>query len=159
MHPMSNGLETLLNGNQSDVYADAGDQGAHQYTQAMLNWHIALCPDKRHALDKGTLLGHLMRTMQAVKAQIRVRGEHALQIIKCSLSLSRRAALALPTTRPVCTCYLCWGTCGWYASACLRGCDYARGAAKKRSMHPKRAKTPEKRQVAWKRHLDINKTQ
>lgn len=47
---------SLLHGQESDVFADAGYQGAAKRLDAIagVNWHIAMRPGKRRALDKTT---------------------------------------------------------------------------------------------------------
>ena len=82
-------VDALLNGSESDVYADAGYQGADKYTDASVNWHIAMRPGKRRALDKGTPLGQMMHKLETVKAQIRAKGEHAFRVIKCQFGFTK----------------------------------------------------------------------
>lgn len=75
-------VDSLLHGEESDVFADAGYQGAAQWTRAKVNWHIAMRPGKRRALDTSTELGHLTDELERVKARIRAKGEHAFRVIK-----------------------------------------------------------------------------
>ncbi len=75
-------VDGLLHGQETDVFADAGYQGAAQWTRAKVRWHVAMRPGKRRALDKSTPLGQLMDKLETVKAQIRAKGEHAFRVIK-----------------------------------------------------------------------------
>lgn len=75
-------VDGLLHGEETDVFADAGYQGAAQWTRAKVNWHIAMRPGKRRALDTGTELGRLTDELERVKARIRAKGEHAFRVIK-----------------------------------------------------------------------------
>ena len=46
----------LLHGQEQDVFADAGDQGVDKRPEAKdlkVNWHIAMRPGKRAALERG----------------------------------------------------------------------------------------------------------
>lgn len=47
-----------------------------------VNWHIAMMPCKRKALDKETPLGAILEKLEQTKASIRAKVEHALRDIK-----------------------------------------------------------------------------
>ena len=75
----------LVHGEESDVFADAGYQGVakREETQAInANWHVAMRPGKRKALDKSTPMGAIMDKLEHVKASIRAKVEHPFRVIK-----------------------------------------------------------------------------
>jgi IS5 family transposase len=75
---------TLLHGQESDVFADAGYQGAHKRPDARegVVWHVAMRPGKRAALDKNGKLGQLIDELERLKASIRAKVEHPFRVIK-----------------------------------------------------------------------------
>lgn len=75
----------LVHGEEADVFADAGYQGVakREETQGIeANWHVALRPGKRRALDKSTPMGAIMDKLEHVKASIRAKVEHPFRVIK-----------------------------------------------------------------------------
>jgi len=75
----------LLHGEESDVFSDAGYQGVERRTEAQdieVNWHVAMRPGKRRALDKEAPVGKLRDELERVKARIRAKVEHPFRIIK-----------------------------------------------------------------------------
>ncbi len=73
----------LLHGQEVDAYGDAGYQGAHKRDDAKpVNWHVALRPGKRRALDKSSPAGRLTDQIERVKASIRAKVEHPFHVIK-----------------------------------------------------------------------------
>ena len=46
------------------------------------NWHVAMRPGKRKALDKSTPMGAIMDKLEHVKARIRAKVEHPFRVIK-----------------------------------------------------------------------------
>jgi transposase, IS5 family len=76
----------LVHGDESDVFADAGYQGAakREETQDIeANWHVAMRPGKRRVLDKNTPMGAIMDKLEKTKASIRAKVEHPFRVIKC----------------------------------------------------------------------------
>jgi IS5 family transposase len=74
----------LLHGKETDVFGDAGYQGADKRQEnrdKQLRWHIAMRPGKRKALPE-TPWGVVMDKLEQVKARIRAKGEHAFHVIK-----------------------------------------------------------------------------
>ncbi|MGC9237830.1 MAG: transposase, partial [Thiomonas sp.] len=70
----------------ADVFADAGYQGADKRAQTQgipVNWHVAMRPGKRRALDKTTPLGAMLEKLEQIKARIRSKVEHPFRVIKC----------------------------------------------------------------------------
>jgi IS5 family transposase len=75
----------LVHGDESDVYADAGYQGVgkREETRDMaINWHVAMRPGKRRALDKTTALGAISDQIERLKARVRAKVEHPFRVIK-----------------------------------------------------------------------------
>jgi IS5 family transposase len=74
----------LLHGEESDAFGDAGYQGAHKRADARpdVNWHVAMRPGKRAALDKTQRLGALIERVEKIKASIRAKVEHPFRVIK-----------------------------------------------------------------------------
>ena len=75
---------TLLHGEETDVFADAGYQGAHRRPDARegVAWHVAMRPGKRAALDKTSKLGQLINQVERLKASVRAKVEHPFRVIK-----------------------------------------------------------------------------
>jgi IS5 family transposase len=75
---------SLLHGQESDVFADAGYQGAAKRPDAKddVNWHVAMRPGKRRALDKSKTIDHLIDQVERIKASVRAKVEHPFRVIK-----------------------------------------------------------------------------
>ena len=78
---------SLLHGDETVVFADAGYQGEAQRAdaQAETNWHVAMKPGKRRALDKSTPLGEVIDQIEKLKASVRAKVEHAFRVLKRQL--------------------------------------------------------------------------
>jgi IS5 family transposase len=75
----------LVHGEETDVFGDAGYQGVakREETQDIkANWHVAMRPGKRKALDKSTPMGAIMDKLEKTKASIRAKVEHPFRVIK-----------------------------------------------------------------------------
>jgi IS5 family transposase len=75
----------LVHGDETDVFADAGYQGVdkREETQRIeANWHVAMRPGRRRALDKATPMGAIMDKLEQTKARIRAKVEHPFRVIK-----------------------------------------------------------------------------
>jgi IS5 family transposase len=77
----------LLHCEETDVFADSGYRGVEkrQEIQAKhpdVNWHIAMMPGKRKALDKSSALGAILDKLEQTKARIRAKVEHPFRVIK-----------------------------------------------------------------------------
>jgi IS5 family transposase len=46
------------------------------------NWHVAMRPGKRRALDKNSLMGAMLDQLEHIKARIRAKVEHPFRVIK-----------------------------------------------------------------------------
>jgi IS5 family transposase len=75
---------SLLHGEETDAFGDAGYQGASKRpdAKAKVNWHIAMRPGLRKELDKETPMGKLIDQIERTKAQIRAKAEHPFRVIK-----------------------------------------------------------------------------
>ena len=75
---------SLLHGEETDIFADAGYQGAHKRPDARegTTWHVAMRPGKRKALDKTKASGQLTEQAEKIKASIRAKVEHPFRVIK-----------------------------------------------------------------------------
>ena len=74
----------LLHGDEIEVFADAGYQGAHKRPDAKssVSWNVAMRPGKRAVLDKTKRLGQLIDQLERLKASIRAKVEHPFRVIK-----------------------------------------------------------------------------
>ncbi|AKZ25278.1 transposase (plasmid) [Ralstonia solanacearum] len=75
----------LLHGEEADVFGDAGYQGVDKRDETqgiVVDWHVAMRPGKRRALDKSSALGKLQDELERVKARIRAKVEHPFRVIK-----------------------------------------------------------------------------
>ena len=75
---------SLLHGQETDVFADAGYQGAHKRPDAKedVKWHVAMRPGLRKLLDKADPMGALTDQVERIKASIRAKVEHPFRVIK-----------------------------------------------------------------------------
>ena len=75
---------SLLHGQEVDAFGDAGYQGAAKRPDAKLdvNWHIAMHPGKRRALDKDNAIDALIDKVEKLKASVRAKVEHPFRVIK-----------------------------------------------------------------------------
>lgn len=74
----------LLHGQEREVFADAGYQGAHKRPDARagVRWNIAMRPGKRAELDKTRMIDRLLDQIEHTKASIRAKVEHPERVIK-----------------------------------------------------------------------------
>ena len=74
----------LLHGDETEVFADAGYQGAHKRPDAKdsVNWNVAMRPGKRAVLDKSKRVDQLIDQVERLKASIRAKVEHPFRVIK-----------------------------------------------------------------------------
>ena len=75
---------SLLHGLETDVYGDAGYQGAAKRpdAKASVTWHVAMRPGKRRALNKDKPSDALIDKLEKLKAGIRAKVEHPFRVIK-----------------------------------------------------------------------------
>ena len=75
---------SLLHGHETNVFADAGYQGAHKRPDAKedVTWHVAMRPGKRKLLDKADPIDALTDQVERIKASIRAKVEHPFRVIK-----------------------------------------------------------------------------
>lgn len=80
----------LLHGEETDVFADAGYQGAMKRPEATgVAWHVAMRPGKRRVLDKNRDSHQLIERVEQVKASIRAKVEHPFRVIKCQFGFAK----------------------------------------------------------------------
>ena len=80
----------LLHGDEQVVFADAGYQGATKRAEATgVDWHVAMRPGKRRALDKNSPWGNLLDKAEQMKASIRAKVEHPFRVIKCQFGFTK----------------------------------------------------------------------
>jgi IS5 family transposase len=94
----------LLHGEETDAFADAGYQGVAKREQAQdaaVNWHVALRPGKRRALDKNRASQRFIDELETIKARIRAKVEHPFRVIKQQFGFAkvRYRGLAKNTAR------------------------------------------------------------
>ena len=75
---------SLLHGQETDVFADAGYQGAHKRPDAKdsVQWHVAMRPGLRKLLDKADPEDAATEQVERIKASIRAKVEHPFRVIK-----------------------------------------------------------------------------
>lgn len=75
---------SLLHGDEQMVFADAGYRGIEKRpdTKAGTDWHVAMGPAKRKALDKGNAADALLDKIEKLKAGVRAKVEHPFRVIK-----------------------------------------------------------------------------
>ncbi|UWD89547.1 IS5 family transposase [Ralstonia pseudosolanacearum] len=75
---------SLLHGEETDAFGDAGYQGAHKRPDARagVRWNVAMKPGKRRALSKDRPLDGLIDQIEHAKASIRAKVEHPFRVIK-----------------------------------------------------------------------------
>lgn len=78
----------LLHGEETDVFADSGYRGVEkreeiQKLEQDVNWHIAMMPSQRNALDPNDPVDVMKERLEAMKASVRAKVEHPFQVIKC----------------------------------------------------------------------------
>ncbi len=80
----------LLHGEETAVFADAGYQGAAKRPEATgVDWHVAMRPGKRRALDKNSPWGSLLDQAEQLKASVRAKVEHPFRVIKCQFGFTK----------------------------------------------------------------------
>ena len=80
----------LLHGDEQVVFADAGYQGAQKREEATgVDWHVAMRPGKRRALDKNSPWGNLLDKAEQMKASVRAKVEHPFRVIKCQFGFTK----------------------------------------------------------------------
>jgi len=81
-------VAALLHGQEQEVFADSGYRGVHKREEVQaqhphVNWHIAMMPGQRRAMDKSRPSNALKEKLEKIKARIRAKVEHPFRVIKC----------------------------------------------------------------------------
>jgi IS5 family transposase len=80
----------LLHGKETVVFADAGYLGVIKRPEATgVDWHVAMRPGKRRALNKQSPWGRLLDKAEQVKASVRAKVEHPFRVIKCQFGFTK----------------------------------------------------------------------
>ena len=80
----------LLHGEETVVFADAGYQGAIKRPEATgVDWHVAMRPGKRRALNVNSPWGNLLEKAEQLKASVRAKVEHPFRVIKCQFGFTK----------------------------------------------------------------------
>jgi len=80
----------LLHGEETDVFADAGYQGADKRDDATgANWHVAMRPSVRRRWKRQPRIGKLLDYVEQVKAAVRAKVEHPFHIVKNRFGLKK----------------------------------------------------------------------
>ena len=80
----------LLPGEETDVFADAGYQGADKRDDATAaNWHVAMKPSVRKKWKKQPRIGKLLDYAERIKAAVRAKVEHPFHIVKNRFGLKK----------------------------------------------------------------------
>jgi transposase, IS5 family len=78
-----NAASSLLHGEETDVYADAGYQGIEKREQTgSARWHVAMRPSKRRQLNLKNRVDAIYDKIERLKAGIRAKVEHPFRILK-----------------------------------------------------------------------------
>jgi transposase, IS5 family len=77
----------LLHGEETHVHTDSGYRGIEkreeiQEREHQPQWHVAMTPAKRKALDKDSPMGAILEKLEQTKASIRAKVEHPFRVIK-----------------------------------------------------------------------------
>ncbi|WP_374491773.1 IS5 family transposase [Brachymonas sp.] len=74
----------LLHGEETEAFGDAGYQGVSNRPDANedVQWHVAMRPGKRRALDKTKPLDALVDEIERLKASVRAKVEHPFRVVK-----------------------------------------------------------------------------
>jgi len=75
---------SLLHGQETDVFADAGYQGAHKRLDSKedVECHVAMRPGLRKLLDKADPVNALTEQVERIKGSIRAKVEQPFRVIK-----------------------------------------------------------------------------
>ena len=75
---------SLLHGNESIAFGDAGYQGIEKRPDAKADviWYVAMRPGKRRALNKANAADAMIDQAEKLKAGIRAKVEHPFRVIK-----------------------------------------------------------------------------
>lgn len=73
----------LLHDDETDVFADAGYQGADERPEATeANWHVAMRPSVRRKWKRTPRIGKLLDYVERLKAAVRAKAEHPFHNVK-----------------------------------------------------------------------------
>ena len=80
----------LLQRRETVVFADAHYHGAIKRPEATgLDWHVAMRPGKRRALNKHSSWASLLDKAEQLKASVRAKVKHPFRMIKCQFGFTK----------------------------------------------------------------------
>jgi transposase, IS5 family len=81
---------TLLHGEEADVFADAGYQGADKRDDVTgATWHVAMKPSVRRRWKRQPRIGRVLDHVERLKAAMRAKVEHPFHIVKNRFGLKK----------------------------------------------------------------------
>lgn len=93
--------EALLHGEEVAAFGDAGYQGGHNRVKSTLkNWHIAMRPGKRRALDLNNPKRAMRNEIERLKASVRAKVKHPFRVIEREFGFTK-ARYRGPAKNPV----------------------------------------------------------
>jgi IS5 family transposase len=113
--------QTLLHGEETDVYADAGYQGIEKRCEPdAVRWHVAMRPAKRRKLDLSDSLDAIYDQIERLKAGIRAKVEHPFRILKRQFGYMKTRYRGLTKNIAQITTLFALGNYGWLAELCAK---------------------------------------
>ena len=80
----------MLHGRETVVFADAGYQGAVMRPEATaVDWHVAMRPSKRWAINKNSPRGNLLDKAEQFKVSIRAKVGHSFPVMKYQFGFTK----------------------------------------------------------------------
>lgn len=81
-------VDALLHGEEEMVFDDSGYWGVNKREEIQdrhpdVDWHIAMMPCQRKAMDKSRPVHALREQLEKLKTSIRAKVEHPFRVIKC----------------------------------------------------------------------------
>ena len=83
------GMTANIGGDADSGYWGVEKREELQAQHPKVNWHIAMMPGKRKALDKSTPTGAILDKLEQAKVRIRAKLEHPFRVIKLQFSYTK----------------------------------------------------------------------
>ncbi|MCP3025293.1 IS5 family transposase [Cupriavidus basilensis] len=82
---------SLLHGNETDVFGDAGFVGVQKRPEAApgVRWHVSMLPGKRRRLDLSDRAQAMLNEIESIKAKIRGKVEHPFRVLKQQFGMAK----------------------------------------------------------------------
>ena len=108
VHDVTQG-NALLHGDETEVFGDAGYQGAGKRPDAAdVQWQVAMRPSKRRALDPTRTSHAPVDQIERIKASIRAKVEHPFRVIKRQFGFVKVRYRGLKANARLSTRSSCW---------------------------------------------------